>query len=159
MNSIDLTPLYRNSVGFDKLASLLDHARSSDPVTMGYPPYNIEILDENRYTITLAVAGFSEDELNITVEQGALKVKGKKEENNDREYLHQGIANRTFVRNFNLADYVEVTDAALNNGLLTISLIQRVPEAMQPKTIAIRQEEKVLEHKPGSAPTQLGDAA
>lgn len=147
MNAIDLTPLYRNSIGFDRLAQMLDSALSADSVTSGYPPYNIEELEENHYGITLAVAGFEESELDITVEKGVLTVRGKKQKEEDRKYLHQGIANRAFERKFNLADYVQVTGADLSNGLLTISLVKEVPEAMKPRTIAINQRSNVLEHK------------
>ncbi|SFG84302.1 Hsp20 family protein [Neptunomonas qingdaonensis] len=146
MNSIDLTPLYRSSVGFDRLASLIDHALASETNTNGYPPYNIEMLDEKRYAITLAVAGFSQEEIDIQVEKGVLTVRGNKPEKNEAKFLHRGIANRTFERKFNLADYVEVTGADLINGLLTISLVKEIPEAMKPKTIAINTNEPVLEH-------------
>ncbi len=146
MNTIDLTPLYRNSIGFDRLASLLDNALRTD-VAPGYPPYNIEMLGENRYSITLAVAGFEQSELDITVEKGVLTVRGKKGKEEERHYLHQGIANRAFERKFNLADYVEVKGADLNNGLLTISLEKEIPEAMKPRTIAINQDSKILEHR------------
>lgn len=147
MNSIDLTPLYRSSVGFDRLASLIDNALTTDNNTIGYPPYNIEILDENRYVIALAVAGFSQEELDIQVEKGVLTVRGNKSSKDERKYLYQGIANRTFERKFNLADYVEVTDADLINGLLTISLVKEIPEAMKPKTISINHGNASLEHK------------
>ncbi len=146
MSSIDLTPLYRNSIGFDRLASLINSTLTSDTVSAGYPPYNIEILDENRYCITLAVAGFDESDLDISVEKGVLTIRGKKENEGERKYLHQGIANRAFERKFNLADYVEVTGADLNNGLLSISLVKEIPEAMKPRTIAINQG-KVIEHQ------------
>ena len=105
----------------------------------GYPPYNIEVLEENRYAISLAIAGFAESDLDITVEKGVLTVRGKKSEDVERTYLHQGIANRAFERKFNLADHIEVTDADLTNGLLTISLVKEIPEAMKPKTIAINR--------------------
>lgn len=152
MNSIDLSPLYRNSIGFDRLASLLDSALRTDSVTPGYPPYNIEMLSENRYAITLAVAGFEQSELDLMVEKGVLTVRGKKAKEEERRYLHQGIANRAFERKFNLADYVEVTGADLNNGLLTISLVKEIPEAMKPRTIAINQtrDASVIEHRSGS---------
>lgn len=148
MNAIDLGPLYRNSVGFDRFASLLDHAFSADTVTSGYPPYNIEALEDNRYAITLAVAGFERGDLDINVEKGVLTVRGRKEDQQQRYYLHQGIANRTFERKFSLAEHVEVTGAELNNGLLTISLVKEVPEAMKPRSIEIQQgdDNKVLEH-------------
>lgn len=139
MNTIDLSPLYRNSIGFDRMASLIDNALRSDTASTGYPPYNIEVLEENRYSISLAIAGFAESDLDITVEKGVLTVRGKKEDDVERQYLHQGIANRAFERKFNLADHIEVTGADLANGLLTISLIKEVPEAMKPKTIAINK--------------------
>lgn len=146
MNAIDLTPLYRSSVGFDRLGSLLNHALTTEPSTGGYPPYNIEVLDENRYAITLAVAGFSQEELDIQVEKGVLTVRGDRHAKDERNYLYQGIANRTFERKFNLADYIEVTGADLSNGLLTISLLKEIPEAMKPKSITISQGGHVLEH-------------
>jgi len=142
MNTIDLTPLYRNSVGFDRMASLLDNALRSDSSSQGYPPYNIEVIEDNRYTISLAVAGFTQDDLDINIEKGVLTVRGNKADDSDKNYLHRGIANRAFERKFNLADYVEVTDADLDNGLLTISLLKEIPEAMKPKSISINQTRK-----------------
>lgn len=146
MNAIDLTPLYRSSVGFDRLGTLINHALTTDTASSGYPSYNIEVLGEDRYEITLAVAGFSQDQLDIQVEKGVLTVRGDQEDKDERQYLYQGIANRTFERKFNLADYVEVSSANINNGLLTIHLVQEVPEAMKPKSIAINQHDNVLEH-------------
>lgn len=142
MNTIDLSPLYRNSIGFDRMASLLDNALRSESASPGYPPYNIEVLEENRYSISLAIAGFAESDLDISVEKGVLTVRGKKADEVERKYLHQGIANRAFERKFNLADHIEVTDADLANGLLTISLVKEIPEAMKPRTIAINQGNK-----------------
>ncbi|WP_076419771.1 Hsp20 family protein [Colwellia sp. UCD-KL20] len=147
MNSLDLTPLYRNSVGFDRLASLIDHAFTSDTSASVYPPYNIEVIDENQYAITLALAGFTQDELDIQVEKGVLTVRGNKNAKEERKYLYQGIANRSFERKFNLADYVEVTNADLSNGVLTISLVKEIPEAMKPKSIVINQQAKAIEHQ------------
>ncbi|WP_223668568.1 Hsp20 family protein [Kangiella shandongensis] len=149
MNRIDLTPLYRSSVGFDRLASLLDSTLRGEQGSGGYPPYDIEILDENQYAITIAVAGFEQDELDIQTEKGVLTVRGRKADSDkERNFLHQGIAYRAFERKFNLADYVEVTEANLNNGLLTINLAKEVPEAMKPKKIAIGQaESKTIEHQ------------
>ena len=147
MNAIDLTPLYRSSVGFDRLGSLINHALTTESTSSGYPPYNIEVLDENRYAITVAVAGFSQEELDIQTEKGVLTVRGEKNAKKEEcNYLYQGIANRTFERKFNLADYIEVAGADLANGLLTISLIKEIPEAMKPKTIAINKGGNVLEH-------------
>jgi len=149
MNTIDLTPLYRSSIGFDRFGSLLDTALRGEQASAGYPPYNIEVTGENRYGLTLAVAGFERNELDIQVEKGVLTVHGKKvnDSKDERKYLYQGIATRTFERKFNLADHVEVTGAQLNNGLLSISLVKEVPEAMKPKTIAIESQANVIEHK------------
>ncbi|MEE8364801.1 MAG: Hsp20 family protein [Gammaproteobacteria bacterium] len=147
MTTIDLTPLYRSSIGFDRMASLLDSALRSDKRAAGYPPYDIEVHGENQYAITLAVAGFEQDELDIQVEKAVLRVRGKKaDDNSEHRYLYQGIANRTFERKFNLADHIEVSGADLSNGLLTISLLKEVPEAMKPKSITINQSGIVLEH-------------
>jgi molecular chaperone IbpA len=149
MNTIDLTPLYRSSIGFDRLGTLLDTALRAEQASAGYPPYNIEVVGDNRYGITLAVAGFEQSELDIQTEKGVLTVRGKKSEEGkeERKYLYQGIATRAFERKFNLADHVEVTGAELTNGLLTISLVKEIPEAMKPRTIAINQSGKVLEHR------------
>jgi len=146
MNTIDLTPIYRNSVGFDRMASLLNTALSADSASSGYPPYNIEVLDDNRYAITLAVAGFEEKDLDINIEKGVLTVRGSKAKEEGKEYLHKGIANRTFERKFNLADYIEVTGADMNLGLLTINLLKEIPEAMKPKKISINANGKTLDH-------------
>jgi len=149
MTTIDLTPLYRNTIGFDRLASLLDSALRTEPASTSYPPYDIEALDENRYAISLAVAGFKQNELDIEVERGELTVKGKKtEDKSKRSHLYQGIATRAFERKFNLADHVEITGAKLDNGLLTIELKHELPEAMKPKRIEINSEESnVIEHR------------
>ncbi len=144
MNAIDLTPLYRNTIGFDRFASLLDRALVSAPSTQAYPPCNIEVLDDNEYAITLAVAGFSDTELDINVEKNILTVRGNKEPKEAKNYLHQGISNRAFKRKFNLADYVEVTNASLSKGLLTIELVKEVPEAMKPKSIAINAKANAM---------------
>ena len=148
MTTIDLSPLYRSSVGFDRFGSMLDSAMRSEKTATGYPPYDIEVYGENEYAITLAVAGFEESELDIQVEKGVLSVRGKKADaEGDRSFLYQGIANRSFERKFNLADFIEVTGADLNNGLLKISLVKEIPEAMKPKSISIGQSGKTLEHK------------
>ena len=148
MNTIDLTPLYRSSVGFDRMGSLLDSALRSQKAGVGFPPYDIETTGEDRYAITLAVAGFEESELDIQVENGVLSVRGKKaEETDEKSYLYRGIANRSFERKFNLADYIEVREADLKNGLLTINLIKEVPEALKPRTIAIKPSSATLEHQ------------
>jgi len=149
MNSIDLSPLYRSSVGYDRIGALIDSAVRGGDHSAGYPPYNIEVLDENRYAICLAIAGFKREDLELSVENSVLTIRGSKpSESTGREYLHQGIANRAFERRFNLAEHVEVTDADLKNGLLTVSLIREIPEAMKPRTIPIGSDEgNVLEHK------------
>jgi molecular chaperone IbpA len=133
----DYTPLYRSSVGFDRLFRLLDEAQSVE--TQAYPPYNIERLGENAYRITMAVAGFAQNEINIEAKGNVLTVTGKKElkTNDNSEYLHQGIAGRSFERRFQLADYVVVNGAELDHGLLHISLTREVPEAMKPRQISI----------------------
>ena len=148
MNAIDFTPLYRSTVGFDRLANLLDSALQHNHGN-GYPPYNIETTQENEYAITVAVAGFSESELDIQTERGVLTIRGEKaaSEKEERTYLYQGIANRTFERKFQLADHVKVVDAQLENGILKIDLVKEVPEAMKPKKISIGSGSKTIEHK------------
>lgn len=146
MNSIDLSPLYRNSIGFDGLASMLDSTLTADASSTAFPPYNIEVMGDNKYDITLAVAGFSDDELDITVEKGLLTIRGECDKKQEKKYLHQGIASRTFEQTFNLADYVEVIGADLNDGLLTISLVKEIPEAMKPKKINIGKNNQAIEH-------------
>lgn len=159
MNSIDLSPLYRSSIGFDRFASLIDNALSAESSAGGYPPYNIESLEDNRYAITLAVAGFAKEELDIQVEKGVLTVRGRKAEKDGSHYLYQGIANRTFERKFNLADHVEVTGADLNLGLLRINLVKEVPEEMKPRTIPIAQAGKVIEHQDNTSALDHNKAA
>jgi molecular chaperone IbpA len=154
MKTFDLTPLYRNSVGFDHLASILNNAMRSETVNNSYPPYNIEVLGENQYAITLSVAGFTQADLNIGVDRNILTVSGKKSNTKERQYLHQGIANRAFERKFNLADYVEVKGADLNNGLLTVNLVRELPEAMKPRTIAINSDSPAL----GNAVTESSNS-
>ncbi|MCI3131124.1 Hsp20 family protein [Phenylobacterium aquaticum] len=136
MRTIDFSPLYRSVVGFDRLAALLETA-SADAAT-GYPPYNIERTDENAYRIEIAVAGFRPDELNIEVKENLLTVQGRKAANDDqRRFLHRGLAERDFDRRFQLADYVVVTEAKLADGLLQISLKRELPEALKPRRIEI----------------------
>jgi molecular chaperone IbpA len=147
MNSIDLTPLYRSSVGYDRLGSLIENALRGSDHAAGYPPYNIEVLDEDRYAVTLAAAGFDKSELELTVENGVLTIRGSKaKEEGERRFLHQGIAQRAFERRFNLAEHVEVTGADFVNGLLTVSLKREIPEAMKPRSIPIGERSDVLEH-------------
>lgn len=145
----DFTPLYRSSVGFDHLARMLDEASTFEMPT--YPPYNIERLGEDEYLISVAIAGFSSDDVNIEVKGSDLTITGKKNEKPEgkTEYLHQGIAGRNFQRTFQLADNVEVKSAELREGLLQIYLQRIVPEALKPRTIAIRSgnEQKTIEAK------------
>jgi molecular chaperone IbpA len=140
MRTIDFTPLYRSAVGFDRLATLLESAARTSQEN-GWPPYNIETTGENAYRIEIAVAGFKPDELNIEVKENLLTVTGRKTANDDaganRTYLHRGLAERDFERRFQLADYVIVTEAALDNGLLSISLKRELPEALKPRRIEI----------------------
>lgn len=139
MRTFDLTPYRRSTVGFDRLFDMLE-ANARQASADNYPPFNLERLDGDRYRITLAVAGFGRDEIEITAQQNLLQVKGRKEaqEDSSASFLHIGIANRSFERKFELADFVRVEDARLNDGLLTIDLIREVPEAMKPKSIAIK---------------------
>lgn len=142
MRRFDFSPLYRQTIGFDHLANLIEQLASAEGDN-GFPPYNIERLDENVYRITMAVAGFSLDDLTIEVKEGTLSVRGEQSgEAKDREYLHRGIAARNFERRFRLADYIEATGASLEHGLLHIDLKREIPEAMKPRTIKIRQSAK-----------------
>ena len=153
-------PLYRSSIGFDRFGSLLNTALRGEQASAGYPPYNIEITGEDRYGIVLALAGFKEDELDIQVERDVLTVSGKKSGTGKvRDYLYQGIANRSFERKFTLADHVEVTGARLENGLLHIELIKEIPEAMKAKKITIDGSDKVILTKRLNGCPQCGNAA
>jgi molecular chaperone IbpA len=138
MRHFDFSPLYRSTVGFDRLANILDQVMSADVSQNTYPPYNIEKTGDNAYRITIAVAGFSDDELNIEAREGQLVVAGKKAEVEDgRAFLHRGIATRAFERRFQLADHVRVVEAVTENGLLHIDLVREVPEALKPRKIDI----------------------
>lgn len=140
MRTFDLSPLYRSTVGFDRLFSLFDQAAGFDGAGASYPPYNIERTGENAYRITVAVAGFAEPELSIEVKNNSLFIRGEKQAKPDQsagEVLYQGIAARAFERVFQLAEHVEVRGAALENGLLHVELSRQVPEAMKPRQIKI----------------------
>ena len=138
MRNFDLSPLYRSSIGFDRLASMLD-AASRNEQQPSYPPYNIELTGENAYRISMAVAGFSQNELEILSESGNLVIRGQKaEEQVERQYLYQGIAARNFERRFQLADHVRVESATIADGLLHVDLVREIPEAMKPRRIEIR---------------------
>jgi molecular chaperone IbpA len=150
MRTFDLAPLYRSTVGFDRLFSMLDNVAGFDAGS-SYPPYNIERTGENTYRITLAVAGFAENDISIEAKQNTLTIKGEKQAKTDEkkgEVLYQGIAGRAFERVFQLAEHVEVKGAALENGLLHVDLVRQVPEAMKPRRIAIGNgSPKVIDSK------------
>jgi molecular chaperone IbpA len=136
MRQFDFAPLYRSTVGFDRLAQLLDSVGGFEADS--YPPYNIERLGENEYRITMAVAGFTKDEIKVEVKESALLVNGeKKPDDKERTFMHRGIAARAFERRFQLADHVEVKGAELKDGLLHVDLVRNLPERMKPRTISI----------------------
>ncbi len=138
MRTFDFAPLYRSTIGFDHLSSLLDSVSQREQSQPSYPPYNIELISKDQYRITMAIAGFVEDELDIQSEQQTLRVRGRKASASaEKNYLHQGIAAREFERVFQLADHVKVTAASLENGLLHIELKREIPEAMKPRQISI----------------------
>ena len=153
--NFDPTPYWRSTVGFDHLFDLL--ANSAVPQAQdGYPPYNIARHDEDNYRISLAVAGFTPEEISITAEQNQLTVEGQKRTPPAQQYLYQGISSRAFRRQFNLADHVKVKGASFENGLLEIDLVREVPEAMKPRRIEITSGaggNKVLENNPGGPDT------
>lgn len=135
MATLDFTPLYRSSIGFDQLPGLFAHALQRDET--GYPPYNIEKIAEDQYRIVMAVAGFTKDDIEIVCDRNLLSVRGRMSETEPRTYLYRGIAARAFERQFDLADYVEVTGASLENGLLVIALKRELPDALKPRRIPI----------------------
>ena len=148
MLNYDLSPFYRSTVGFDRLLSMLDKAVGAEQNAPTYPPYNIERTGENAYRITLAVAGFGEQELSVETRENTLTVRGSKEpsgKDEKRDVLYQGIAARAFERRFQLADHVVVTGATSENGLLHIDLVREVPEAQKPRVIAINGGKKTIE--------------
>jgi len=150
MRTFDFTPLYRSTVGFDRLANALDRALSADVSPNGYPPYNIEKRGENDYRISIAVAGFSEDELSIEMRDGQLIVTAKKqatEESEDVTFLHRGIAARAFEKRFQLADHVRAVGAETENGVLHVDLVREVPEALKPRQIKIAKADNTIEGK------------
>lgn len=139
MSTYDISPLFRYSVGFDRMQRLVDAAMERSETAPGYPPYNIETLNEDTYRITMAVAGFSEGDLDITAKENSLTVSGNLGGANDEAaYLHRGIATRTFERRFDLADHVKAVGANLENGMLYIDLERQVPEALKPRKIDIK---------------------
>jgi len=150
MQAFDLSPLFRSTVGFDRLTRLLDSATRVDDSTFSYPPYNIEQTGEDSYRIVMAVAGFAEGDLSITQQANSLLISGKQEKPaEEKKFLYRGIAGRAFERRFELADHIKVVSAKLTNGLLSVELAREVPEAMKPRTIKVGNgvEGKVLEGK------------
>jgi molecular chaperone IbpA len=143
MRSFDFTPLFRSTVGFDRMSRLLESALTADE-SAGYPPYNIEHLSENQYRITMAVAGFSQDDLEIVSENSVLTIRSKQKTEADKgQYLYKGIAGRSFERRFQLADHIHVLGATLENGLLHVNLERQVPEQLKPRTINIEAPKPV----------------
>src|SRR3569623_63629 len=139
MRQFDLTPYRRSTIGFDRLFDMLEASARQNGSTDNYPPFNLVRTGDEQYRITLAVAGFRRDEIEIVAQQNLLTVKGKKDKDGDQSaFLHLGIATRSFERRFELADFIRVEDARLNDGLLTIDLVREIPEAMKPKTVAIK---------------------
>jgi molecular chaperone IbpA len=148
--NLDLTPLFRSTVGFDRMGRLLDSAFNTEAPS--YPPYNIEKLDDDAYHVTMAVAGFAAEDLDITQNNTTLVVTGEKAKSEDGQYLHRGIATRAFERQFELAEHVNVVDAKLANGLLVIDLKRQVPEELKPRKIAIGAgAAKTIEHEKKAA--------
>jgi len=153
MRNFDFTPLYRSTVGFDHFADLLDRAFAGDMAQNTYPPYNIEKTAEDAYRISIAVAGFTNDELSVETRENQLFITAKKvetEEEKDRTFLHRGIAQRAFEKRFQLADHVIVTGASVENGMLNIDLVREMPEALKPRKIEINGS-KAIEGKPAKA--------
>lgn len=154
MRHFDLTPLYRSAIGFDRMANLLDSVNRSEQTQQTYPPYNIEVTGDDSYRITMAISGFNETDLTLEVKPNLLTISGKKEaESEERKFLHQGIAARNFERRFQIADYVRVESAQLEDGLLHVDLVREIPEAMKPRIIP------VLNAKTGNTHTPLSDTA
>ena len=149
MQAFDLSPLFRSTVGFDRLTRLLDAAARVDDNAFSYPPYNIEQTGDDSYRIVMAVAGFGEGDLSITQQGNSLLISGKQEKPaEEKKYLYRGIAGRAFERRFELADHIKVAGAKLTNGLLGVELVREIPEAMKPRTIKIGNgESKVIEGK------------
>lgn len=140
MRTFDLSPLFRSTIGFDRFGDLIDTALRGEDNAPSYPPYNIEKLSDDDYRIVLAIAGFREEDVNITVQENQLTISGRHQEKvsgKEANYLHKGIATRSFERKFSLADHVKVTGAGLADGLLTVSLVREVPEAVKPRMIPI----------------------
>ncbi|GAA4778331.1 Hsp20 family protein [Stakelama sediminis] len=155
MRQVDLTPFRRSAIGFDRLFDMLETSARQNAGD-NYPPFNLERVAEDRYRITLAVAGFKTGEIDITAQQNLLVISGRKtesEKDENHSFLHVGIANRSFERRFELADFIRVEDATLADGLLTVELVREIPEAMKPKKIAVKTSEPsdAIEHRAANA--------
>jgi len=138
MRTLDLSPLFRSTIGFDRMTRLLDAATRLDDSALSYPPYNIEVLGDDAYRITMAVAGFGEGDINITAQENSIVISGKvAKSDEERKFLYRGIAGRAFERRFELADHIKVSGASLVNGLLHVDLVREVPEAIKPRTMKI----------------------
>ena len=160
MRNFDFSPLYRSAIGFDRMANLLDSLSRSEQAQPTYPPYNIELTGEDKYRITMAVAGFDRSEINIEMHRNLLTITATKEaEQEARTYLHQGIAARSFERRFQLADHVQVVSANYQNGLLHIDLQRVIPESMKPRRIEIGSNQVTAEALPATASVVQGVAA
>ncbi|MBL6927554.1 MAG: Hsp20 family protein [Rhodospirillales bacterium] len=145
MRTLDFSPLFHSTVGFDRMQRMLDSAQRVDTAKPSYPPYNIESIDEDSYRITMAVAGFATEDLDITVKENTLIVSGDSQrDDSDVVYLHRGIAGRAFERRFQLADHIKVVGAGLENGILTVDLVREIPEEMRPRKISIGKGVKTL---------------
>ncbi len=144
MRNFDFTPLYRSTVGFDQFADLLDRTFSGDVTPKSYPPYNIEKTAEDKYRISIAVAGFSDSELAVETRENQLVISARKSEEDSGSYLHRGIAARSFEKRFQLADHVRATGAVVENGLLYVDLIREMPEALRPRRIEIASANTVI---------------
>lgn len=160
MTTFDFSPLFRSTVGFDRLMNMLENSVQWAEGGNGYPPYNIEKTGEDRYRITLAVAGFGEDELAVEARENALLVEGRKKEGDaGHSYLYRGIAGRSFKRQFQLADHVRVTGAHLHNGLLVIELLRELPEAMKPRRIEITTAAPAISGEAAETPVEAAPRA
>ena len=144
MRHFDFSPLYRATVGFDQIADMVDRLTTSEVQTSSYPPYNIEKIDKDTYLISVAVAGFSEDDLSVEVKENSLIISAGKSDEEKKNYLHRGIASRSFKQQFQLADHVQVTGASHSDGMLHIELKRELPEALKPKQIPISRGSSIL---------------
>lgn len=147
MANLDFTPLYRSSVGYDQLPRILQTAMKLSDSDVGYPPYNIVRTGEDTYEIAVSLAGYSQDDIEIVVEQNHMTISGKMPTDENVQYLHRGIAGRSFKRNFDLADYIEIKGATFENGMLTVKLQREIPDRLKPRQIEIKADKKVASIK------------